>query len=171
MRANGSFTVANPGATRQTQNDGSVLGSEVPAEPTLSWPPYGATGLPTQLDLTWLATANASSYHVQVGKDSTFTTRLIDDSSVTNTARTVGPLEASTVYFWRVKAKNAGGASAFSSTWKFKTTLATPTLTTPANGAGGLGTSTTLSWLAVTEASWYRVQLARDLCSPCWNRT
>ncbi len=44
-----------------------------------------------------------------------------EDSMVTATSRSVGPLSLATMYFWRVRAINTGGASEFSPIWQFGT--------------------------------------------------
>ncbi len=138
---------------------------EPPVTPTLNYPPDGTVGLPLRFAVKWDTAANASFYHLQISTDSTFTSTFrVNDSMLTATTRSMGfgTGECSTVFFWRVRAKNAAGASAFSSPWKFKTALAAPRLAFPGYDATDLDTINALTWYAVPEVSWYRVQLARD---------
>jgi len=121
-----------------TSNDNNVyiylirayvgFGGEVilPSAPTLVSPPNGATEQPLNVMLSWNATPGVTSYRLQVSTSSTFTTKLVDDSTLTTTYREVGPLEYNTTYYWRVSAKNAAGSSSFSQTWSFKTIPAPP---------------------------------------------
>jgi hypothetical protein len=70
------------------------------------------------------------------------------------------------VYYWRVRAKNAGGSSAWSSTYQFTTVMAVPTAPVqlaPANGAVNQPTSLlTFRWNALEGATQYKFQLATD---------
>jgi hypothetical protein len=72
--------------------------------------------------LRWSPTADATSYHVQVGLDSTFTQSLfIDDASVQGTTREVANLAPGTLYYWRVAPKSDETASAWSTVCSFST--------------------------------------------------
>ena len=71
------------------------------------------------LTLKWDSSAGATQYHVQVSTSSLFQNLVVDDSSITTLSRKVGPLLNNTTYYWRVRAKNVGGLSPFSSTWSF----------------------------------------------------
>jgi hypothetical protein len=90
-----------------------------PPTPTLSAPQNGETNLPTTLVLKWDTAAGATQYHMQLSTSSLFLTTVVDDSSLTGTSRQVGPLSNNQTYYWRVRARNSGGTSSFSSTWSF----------------------------------------------------
>ncbi len=90
-----------------------------PLAPILSTPDNGATNLPTTLTLRWNASTGAISYHLQLSESSLFLSTLVDDSTLTTPLRRVGPLVNNKTYYWRVRARNGGGASGFSSTWSF----------------------------------------------------
>jgi photosystem II stability/assembly factor-like uncharacterized protein len=98
-----------------------------PPAPTLVSPSNGATDQPTTLTLKWNRSANTDTYRVQVATDSGFTNLFANDSTVTDTSKTIAGLANLTTYYWRVNAKNAGGTSAFSSRFSF-TTVAPPAL-------------------------------------------
>lgn len=92
------------------------------ASPVLVSPPDNATGQPTNITLQWRTVPSATSYRLQLGTDSTFTTGLIkNDSTITDTFRVVVGLTVNTTYYWRVNGRDAGGNGPFSLTYAFKT--------------------------------------------------
>ncbi|RIK75880.1 hypothetical protein DCC62_12435 [candidate division KSB1 bacterium] len=134
-----------------------------PTTPTLALPPDGTVNQPTRLILTWNASIDAEKYHLQVSADPAFSTTVVDDSTITAISRQTGPLLHDTTYYWRVKAKNIGGTSAWSSVWSFKTAIApppAPTLALPLNGSGNHPTTLALSWNPSTGATTYRLQVS-----------
>lgn len=93
----------------------------VPAVPTLISPANGSVGTSMNPTLNWNASTGATSYRLQVATDSLFNSLVLDDSTITNTAKQVGPLLNNTKYYWRLNAKNIAGTSAWSMTWNFAT--------------------------------------------------
>jgi hypothetical protein len=96
-----------------------------PPTPGLSSPANGSTGQPVTLNLAWNAATGASSYRLQVSASSAFSSPVLDDSTITTTSRQVGSLTGNTSYYWRVRAKNNAGTSAWSSPWTF-TSISSP---------------------------------------------
>jgi hypothetical protein len=141
-------------------------GATLPDPPTLNSPANGATSQPTTLTLKWNASTGATSYHLQVATDNAFTAKVFDDSTLTGTSKQIGPLLNSKTYFWRVKAKNEDGASAWSAVRNFTTEGPSapppPTLNSPANNATSQPTTLTLKWNASAGATSYRLQVATD---------
>ncbi len=112
--------------------------------------------------LSWNASTGATTYRVQVSSSSSFTSFVVDDSTLTGTSRQVSGLSYISTYYWRVNAKNSSGTSDWSTAWSFTTLIPPPgafTLLSPANGATGQATSGTLSWQASTNATAYDVYL------------
>jgi len=107
---------------------GTTAGSTL-SVPTLVFPPPDAIKQPLTLSLIWDSVVSAATYRVQLATDSSFAATVLDDSTVTDTTRQVGPLTAGTTYFWRVRAKNGGGITAWSPAWSFTTAPATDVLT------------------------------------------
>jgi hypothetical protein len=70
--------------------------------------------------LEWQDDANASSYIVQIASDIAFTT-LVSNEEVTVNSYTASSLLGSTLYYWRVKAKNNCNESSFSNIYNFTT--------------------------------------------------
>jgi hypothetical protein len=75
--------------------------------------------------------------------------------------KTVAGLTNSTMYYWRVNAKNIAGTSAWSTIYAFYTTvLVAPVLGTPANASSVTTRTPTLTWGTIIGAATYRVQVS-----------
>ena len=136
-----------------------------PQAPVLSSPANSATGQAVSLTLKWNSASTAATYRVQVATDAAFTALTVNDSTVTDTIKSISGLSNSKLYYWRVSAKNAGGTSSYSTIWSFTTILAAPqapVLSSPANSATGQAVSLTLKWNSASTATTYRVQVATD---------
>ncbi|HYQ85621.1 MAG TPA: glycosyl hydrolase family 18 protein, partial [Bacteroidota bacterium] len=153
-----------PIATTTRYGLGYVVNRSIPLPPppVLSTPSNGAAGQQTTVNLTWNASAAASSYRLQLSTDSAFSTLVVDDSTLTAMSRQVTSLSGTTTYYWHVNAKNNAGTSAFSSTWSFTTSIpppAAPALLSPVNNATGQATTVTFLWNSSSGATKYRYQL------------
>jgi hypothetical protein len=93
----------------------------VPSTPILASPANNATNQTASPFLKWYKAQYAVTYQLQVATDQNFTTMIFNDSTLTDSVKQVFGLSLNTTYYWRVKAKNAVGSSAFSSVWNFKT--------------------------------------------------
>jgi hypothetical protein len=74
----------------------------------------------------------------------------VDDSTLADTTRAVGPLEHGTLYYWRVRASNEVGFGPWSTTWNFRTIVEFPdtvVLHAPSDGANVQTDNLTLTWL------------------------
>jgi hypothetical protein len=69
-------------------------------------------------------------------------------------------------FYWRVAAWNSLGTSSYSSTWSFvngpSAPPATPTLSSPSNGANVSGTTVTFQWNPAARAIDYYLEVAMD---------
>ena len=131
----------------------------IPATPLQSSPADAATAVSLTASLSWNAAANATSYEVQVSTDQNFaSTPLINRSGLTTTSTALSGLTNGTVYYWRVRARNIAGPSAWSTNNSFTTVLVAPGLTSPTNGVTNVSKTPTLTWTAVTGATAYNVQ-------------
>lgn len=134
-----------------------VGGNNQPSTPTLASPSNFATGLALTDTLYWAKVSGATSYHVQVSTDSTFTAITVKDTLVTADSLPFASLLVNnTKYFWRVQAKNAGGASEYSSTWSFSTVKSVPVteISNPTNS------NNTVDYLVICNDSLYNSSLA-----------
>ncbi|MCD6024164.1 MAG: hypothetical protein K0Q91_1080 [Fibrobacteria bacterium] len=109
-------------------SEGLVLGAGLPvfAHPLMVWsesltpattpaplsPPY-ETAIQQPFNLEWSAVSGAGLYHVQIAADSTFASPLVNDSLVTSNNWTMTTLPVNQDYYWRVRARNGLGASAY----------------------------------------------------------
>ncbi len=138
-----------------------------PPTPVLLAPSDGATNQPLALTLLWSLTSGAATYRVQLSADSTFSTTLVDDSTLIDTSKNVGGFTYLTPYYWRVLAKNSAGVSGFSTKRQF-TTIApppppsVPVLLSPGPGATDQPSNATLRWSSSAGATTYRLQIALD---------
>ncbi len=94
----------------------------VPKMPVLVFPSNLAVGVPQDPVCVWKKAAGAETYHLQVATSSTFASPVFDDSTLTDTTKAVTLAGAGT-YYWRVRAKNVAGASAYCAPWRFSAAL------------------------------------------------
>ncbi|HWR35734.1 MAG TPA: putative Ig domain-containing protein [Clostridia bacterium] len=131
-----------------------------PPAASLSGPGNGATGQALVPTLVWAPVTGATGYDVYLGASNPPAPAA---SNVAGTSYTPGStLGTSTLYYWKVVAKNSGGSSPDSATWSFTTVPPPPpavSLATPANGATAQALSPTLEWSGVAEATSYDVYL------------
>ena len=160
-----------------------TTGNTPPSKPTLLTPLNGQGDVLMNPTLTWQTAARATSYRLQVALDTAFTILVVNDSTITTTSDSIGPLLNSTCYYWRVNAKNTEGTSAFSDTWKFCTLYppSTPVAIVPLDGASHVSVTTNVQWSLADRADLYHLQVARGsdftnlqfedstLASPNWS--
>jgi len=154
----------------------------------LSSPANGSTNQPTSLTFKWLKAVDqtasiqnsklkikneglsngpsaVTNYWFEYGTDSTFTTVIARDSSLTDTTKSLAGLSNLTKYYWRVKAKNQINWGAFSSIWNFTTVIlapSAPTLVSPVNASTGNPLNLNLVWTKPATSTGYNVVLATD---------
>lgn len=137
----------------------------VPAAPSLVSPSNGATGQSLTTDLVWNGVQYATNYRVQVATDAGFTNLILNDSTVTDTTKSVTGLNTFTQYHWRVLAKNINGSGSYSPVWTFTTIVdapAAPNLVAPANNSTGIELTPTMDWDSVAFAETFRLVIASD---------
>jgi hypothetical protein len=139
-----------------------------PAAVQLVTPAASATGVLLQSSLTWTATSTAVSYQVQVSLGSAFLNSVADVSGITATSFALPSLTSGTVYYWRVRATNAGGTGPWSGVRSFTTATTTGgtvapaavQLASPPDGATATLLQPTLTWTATSTAVSYQVQVS-----------
>ena len=157
----GQISVNHPtfGLIFRTTNGGGP--PPIPVAPLLISPANNAIGQALNLSLVWNPVAYANTYRVQLASDTSFTNIILDDSTLTNTLKTVTNLSPLTDYYWRVNAKNISGTGPFSSIWHFKTlgSPITPVLQSPPDSSI-VSTTPLLDWNDVNSATSYRIQVS-----------
>ena len=118
------MTYNQGGSSAFTAVDSFTTATEVAGAPATSYP-KGQTGVNRIVQYIWSPVTNATSYHLQVSSASDFSV-IVSDVKVVDTSLVArDTLLASTRYYWRVSAVNAGGEGAFSGSATFVTGLVT----------------------------------------------
>ncbi len=108
---------------------------QTPDVPKTLSPTASAVAVSIRPTLTWNASVGATSYTVQLSVNAAFDSAIVDDSTVARDSFTVsGFLANNTLYYWRVKAKNSDGASAWSGVANFTTDMERLVLLAPNGG-------------------------------------
>lgn len=135
-----------------------------PGAPSLLAPRADSLILPLDVVLRWEPTAGANLYHIQLSKDSTFTSLRLNDSTITADSLAADSLSLGAIYYWRVRAgSKTAGWGRFSHFQSFTTTsylLAAPVLKSPAEDSQNLPTSLGLHWNYVAHATRYQLQVS-----------
>lgn len=137
-----------------------------PAIPELISVPDNQTNVSITPTLVWSKSERASSYQLQVSRDTVFTNPLLDIKPILDTTRQVTLPDYSVVYNWRVRAVNAGGNSAWTDFWSFETVMIPPeppVIVSPANMSVGVIRPVTFKWSPSATASSYTLQIATDI--------
>jgi hypothetical protein len=116
-----------------------TIGSGVPVVTptlavTLQAPAAGATGVALAPTFQWGAVTGANSYEIQIDTDPNFGAPVAKNNSVfTNVYVPTAPLNASTVYYWRVRATAGTQTGSFASgVFTTSTPVVAPTSVAPA---------------------------------------
>ncbi|HET8941465.1 MAG TPA: choice-of-anchor J domain-containing protein [Rudaea sp.] len=117
-----AFNVAGhaTGADDQTVAGTLNVSNGAPAAPALSQPADSATDVSPNANLSWSASAGATSYNVDVATDAAFANIVSTQTNVPGTGTSVN-LSAMTTYYWRVMANSTCGAGVYSSAFSFTT--------------------------------------------------
>ncbi|MCX6153664.1 MAG: hypothetical protein NT007_05860, partial [Candidatus Kapabacteria bacterium] len=131
--------------------------------PLLASPADSVTNQPINLTIKWNNLINDAKQHLQVSKDPTFKTFLINDSSLSAVSYDLKNLEYYTKYYWRASNVKGSIQSFWSSTWAFKTTIPTPVAVYPAKGdTTKFPLNFNISWNQVPNATLYHFQISTD---------
>jgi Bacterial Ig domain/Secretion system C-terminal sorting domain len=97
-----------------------------PVATRLVQPPDGAVDTGLRVSLWWDAVMTAELYRIEVSHSVSFDKTVVDTVQVGLDSLVVGPLRPYRVHFWRVRAVNRGGESAWSNIYSFRTALNEP---------------------------------------------
>jgi hypothetical protein len=127
----------------------------------LTSPATGSTGQPIAGTLSWQTSSNATGYDVYLGTVNPPVTKV--STAQAGTTYSYSSLLNSSVYYWKVVAKNTSdSAVATGAPWNFTTIIAAPsafTVSSPASGSTGRPISGTLAWHPSAGAASYDVYL------------
>jgi phosphodiesterase/alkaline phosphatase D-like protein len=149
----------NSGGTGGSSNRISV--TTVPNPPGIPPTKFATQVTTTGFRANWGAVSGATGYRLDVSTSNTFSSFVgtFDNFAVQDTGQAVGSLSAGTVYFYRVRAENAGGAGGNSAIIT-ASTVTLPPVATPATGVSTRGFTAT--WNPAAGATGYRVDIATD---------
>jgi hypothetical protein len=143
----GEYTLllsGDAGSLHHEFNLGLSIFNGSPEVITLSSPANGATSVATDASLSWLPGFAGQTYDLQVALDSNFSQIVYNKTGLSQSSFTPSSeWTTNTTYFWRVRANNPCGTSAYSTTYQFKTAL----------GAGECPDGTTSTNLYSTDFS------------------
>ena len=112
---------------------------------------------------------NVSRYWFELLTDTTSTSYLVKDTTLTDTSRQVSGLAFSTRYLWRVRAMNEAGWGAFTNWSSFNTILSLTgeivTLLSPNSSSiiPDTASSILFVWTSITSPVSYQLQIASDI--------
>jgi len=140
---------------------------ESPAVPTLVSPANNEEEVALTGNVEWNSSARAELYDVEIATDNAFDDVVFSGTDLDMTEAMYTALNNDTDHFWRVRARNVGGYSAWSSVWTFTTMfLAPPVVSAPTNGSDWLlFESIDVMWETAQGADSYNVQVSTD---PTW---
>lgn len=122
--------------------------------------PSAFLAMDVQPDLVWRTTLNADGYEVEVATDTGYTNTVMSET-LTDTSITTTGLENITVYYWRVRAHNAGGNGPWTTRRQFQLSVPSKAVTEyPTDGADSVALDDTLRWTEITGAQ-YQVEISK----------
>jgi hypothetical protein len=102
-------------------------------------------------------------YQFQIATDTSFTTLVVNDTTLTDTMRTVNSLSYLTGYYWRVRAQNQTGWGDWSDRWSFTTSIekpVVPVLAAPGNNSAMQIQPVVVKWNKSLRAEKYTLQVS-----------
>ncbi len=114
--------VANNGGHKSQPSNFFSFTSAI-SPPVLSYPSNGSIGISTDPVFSWLSTAGATSYNLQVSVASTFTVQnmIYNQSSLIDTFQVVPGLNPNSLYYWRMRSGNGTALGTYSTKFSFTT--------------------------------------------------
>ena len=130
------------------------------ATPQLLTPALDSKGVLKTGTLTWAGVSGATTYDVQISEVYNFASYVINLAGVGTNSYNYNLIDGKQ-YYWRIRAVNADGNSAWSAIWYFQTSLEAPALIAPANMSTGMPFSLSLDWVDVGGATSYHLQVSK----------
>ncbi|MEX0608998.1 MAG: T9SS type A sorting domain-containing protein [Balneolaceae bacterium] len=133
--------------------------------PSLLTPINEAENLDTTLTLDWSEPENADEYQLQLSKDDSFASLIVDLGELNESNSEISALELSTTYYWRVRAVSGQDTSDWSNTYHFTTKMEIPEipiLLAPEDNETETDTAVVLTWNHSPRADSFTVELLLD---------
>ena len=119
------INAAGPGEWSEPKSFVTIMAS--PSAPPLVSPEHEAVEVPSSVEFSWETTASTERYQLQVATDAAFAHLVFNDSTITQTSHSFGPLAYETAHYWRVRGINAAGPGEWSDAWMFTVAIGTST--------------------------------------------
>ncbi len=136
----------------------------IPSAPALIAPANNSTGNPLNINLIWSKPQYATGYNLILATDAAFTNIILNDSLLTDSVKALTNLNSLTNYYWKIRAKNIAGWSAFSSYYTFKT-VGAPTqvvLSLPANYAANQPVNIAFKWFKAIDQTYSNILIGNS---------
>lgn len=137
--------------------------AQAPVAPTPAYPADKGVNIATAVSLKWKKVDAATGYEAQLASEPTFAAPLQDDSTLTDTLYHLSHLADTTLYYWRVRARNDAGFGPFSKARSFTTTPplgAGPTIVSPQAGDMDIALEPILKWNTFAGTTTYGLQIS-----------
>ncbi|MFP4543561.1 MAG: VPS10 domain-containing protein [Candidatus Kapaibacterium sp.] len=132
--------------------------------PDIDYPADNDSMITTSPVIKWHPAAMATSYDIQVSSEVTFSSFVMDSSSVPDTLLSLSGLSNDTHYFVRLRSVRNDKQSGWSDVFTFKTgNIEAPELLMPANGADSVSTYANFTWTEVDTADFYDLMISTDV--------
>jgi hypothetical protein len=153
-----SNDTANP--TKVVQVNFIVGSGSPPPIPTLLTPANASNTTVRRPVFDWSDSSGATSYTIQVDNNSDYSSPEISQTPAVSTFTPTADLALGT-YYWRVRATNANGSSAYTTSWTVNigAVPAVPTLASPANASTTYDPTPSFDWNDVSGATTYTIQV------------
>lgn len=136
----------------------ALLSTSLLAQPVLSAPSDGATAQSVNPVFSWGSVLGATNYNVIVSTDPGFSTLAIDEYTASLSYSHLTPdLSNYTQYYWKVRSYDGSSWGSFSAAFSFRTELAAPVLSTPADASIFAFLTPSFDWNDVTGATEYTI--------------
>lgn len=167
LTAQGAGIVASRTVTLSGVNVKVDFTQDVAPVPLPLSPDYATTiGDTTAVQLVWRSIPQAQHYHLQVSSDSSFSTLIVNDTTLRDTSYTLRSLRNRQSYYWRVRGRHATlGWSDFSAAMRFDVALPlqVPTLYEPGDTVALDGGPIRFRWSSVgEEVDSYWIEVVSD---------
>ncbi len=119
---------------------------------------------PIDLQLTWQFMGNAIKYHIQISKNTEFSTKIFESAEIRDNYVNV-ELDMNTQYYWRVRAANNSEVTNWSEVWTFKTLnyiVRKPNLLKPINNDEISNINILFKWENQSSEVFYKFQISLD---------
>lgn len=132
----------------------------IPDAPVLEFPVNNESYVLPDLTYTWTNVTDVTGYDIEWALTDSFVAS--ETEEITSNFYEVSELLIDTTYYWRVRAKNGGIVSEWSSVNNFNTGIEVPQLLAPASGEINIAVDeVAISWSEIDEMT-FKVQLASN---------